>query len=91
MQGVAADVKVLHFTNNPLDSARRKALEQLATLEKENESLRERVRLMEAGHSSNLTLLVGEHFEQGCTPERLKGENKFKYNKLMTFRTELRF
>ncbi len=48
-------------------------MEQLAQLEKENESLRERVRLMEAGHSQNITLMVGEHFEQGCTPERLKG------------------
>lgn len=74
MQGVANDTRVLHFTNNPLDNVRRRALEQLSQLEKENESLRERVRLMEAGHSQNLTLMVGEHFEQGCTPERFKGK-----------------
>jgi len=48
-------------------------MEQISKLEKENEGLRERVRLMEAGHSQNLTLMVGDHFEQGCTPERLKG------------------
>lgn len=67
------DTRVLHFTSNPLDNARARTLEQLRQLEKENESLRERVRLMEAGQTQNLTLLVGEHFEQGCTPERLKG------------------
>lgn len=53
--------------------ARRSMNEKLVQLEKDNESLRERIRLMEAGQTSNLTLLVGEHFEQGCTPERLKG------------------
>lgn len=49
-------------------------MERLAQMEKENESLRARLRLMEAGQTQNLTLLVGEHFEQGCTPERLKGK-----------------
>ncbi len=70
---MATDTRVIHFTNNPLDNVRRKTLEQVSKLEKENEGLRERVRLMEAGHSQNLTLMVGDHFEQGCTPERLKG------------------
>lgn len=30
---------------------------------------------MEAGYSQNLTLLVEDHFEQGCTPERFRGNN----------------
>ena len=46
----------------------------LQVLEKENASLRERVRLMEDGHSQNLTLLVGEKFDQGYTPEHFKGK-----------------
>jgi len=65
---------VLHFTSNPLDNARRLTGEQIAVLEKENASLRERVRLMEDGHSQNLTLLVGEKFDQGYTPEHFKGK-----------------
>ena len=73
-KAIASDTRVLHFANNPLDNARRKTVEQLTQLEKENESLRERVRLMESGVSQNITLMVGEHFEQGCTPERLKGK-----------------
>ena len=65
---------MIHFLSNPLDNARVKTLEQLKQLEKENESLRERIRLMTTGQTQNLTLLVGEHFEEGCTPERLKGK-----------------
>ena len=83
------DTRVLHFNANPLDNARRRTLEQLAQLEKENESLRERVRLMESGQSQNLTLLVGQHFEQGCTPERLHElEEKLKSSELQHQRLE---
>ncbi len=66
---------MIHFLSNPLDNARVKTLEQLKQLEKENESLRERVRLMTTGQTQNLTLLVGEHIEEGCTPGRLKGKH----------------
>lgn len=86
---VPSDTRVLHFTSNPLDNARKRTLDQLSQLEKENESLRERVRLMEAGHSQNLTLMVGDHFDQGCTPERLKDlEEKLKSSELKNQRVE---
>ena len=89
VQEVSSDTRILHFSNNPLDNARARTLERLAQLEKENESLRERVRLMEAGQMQNLTLLVGEHFEQGCTPERLKElEEKLKLSELKNQRVE---
>ena len=81
--------RVLHFNANPLDNARCLLSEQLAKLEKENESLRERVRLMESGQNQNLTLLVGQHFEQGCTPERLHElEEKLKSTELQNQRLE---
>ena len=67
---------MLHFTSNPLDNARRLTGEQIVILEKENASLRERVRLMEDGQLQNLTILVGENFNQGYTPERFKGSMK---------------
>lgn len=88
-RGIASDTRILHFTNNPLDNVRRKTLEQLSQLEKENESLRERVRLMEAGYSQNLTLLVEDHFEQGCTPERFRElEEKLKSSEMKNQRME---
>lgn len=34
---------------------------------------------MEAGYSQNLTLLVEDHFEQGCTPERFRGNNLYSF------------
>ncbi|XP_057373936.1 mitotic spindle assembly checkpoint protein MAD1-like [Daphnia carinata] len=88
-KGIAFDVRILHFTNNPLDNVRRQTLEQLSQLEKENESLRERVRLMEADQTRNPTLLVGDHFEQGCIPERLRDlEEKLKSSEMKNERVE---
>ncbi|XP_064080559.1 mitotic spindle assembly checkpoint protein MAD1-like [Macrobrachium nipponense] len=51
--------KVLHFKNNPLSTAIENRETQLEMLEKENESLRERVRLLEEGEQHNLTQKVG--------------------------------
>jgi len=88
-KGVGADTKVLHFTSNPLDNARRLAGEQIVILEKENAALRERVRLMEDGHSQNLTILVGEKFDEGYTPQRFKEmEESLKSNQLKNQRME---
>ena len=40
---------------------------------------------MTTGQTQNLTLLVGEHFEEGCTPERLKGKQKLQVLKRLFF------
>ena len=67
-------------------------MEQLALLEKENAVLKERVRLMEAGHSSNLTIMVGEKFDEGYTPERFRQlEENLKSAELKNQRTEEAF
>ncbi|XP_068251184.1 mitotic spindle assembly checkpoint protein MAD1-like [Palaemon carinicauda] len=51
--------KVLHFKNNPLSAAIESRETQLETLQKENEALRERVRLLEEGEQHDLTQKVG--------------------------------
>ncbi|KAK7080660.1 Mitotic spindle assembly checkpoint protein MAD1 [Halocaridina rubra] len=54
-----AVTKVLHFKNNPLAEAVEKRENDLETLQKENNALRERVKLLEEGEQSDLTLKVG--------------------------------
>lgn len=74
LAGQQADqTRVLHFSGNLLDQARNNKLQKVMQLERDNAALRERVRLMELGHSQDITMLVGEQFDQGFTPERFKG------------------
>lgn len=81
--------KVLHFTANPLDECRRLRSERIAALENENAALLERVRLMSAGHSADLTLLVGEKLDEGRTSAEFQAlEERLRAAQLKEQRTE---
>ena len=73
----ASGSKVIHFLNNPLQQATEARKHELEDLKAEVTALRARVKLLEEGETSNLTLLVGRKMEEGFSSEeiiRLKSE-----------------
>ena len=70
-QGVESESRVLHFLNNPLQQATDERRNEVEQLNAEITALRARVKLLEEGETSNLTLLVGRKMDEGFTSEEV--------------------
>jgi len=67
-----SDTKVLHFKNNPLQQAAEEHESQLNKIQTENESLKARIKLLEEGHSKDLTILVGQKMEEDASSQEVQ-------------------
>ena len=74
-----SESRVLHFLNNPLQQATEERKNEVEQLNAEVTALRARVKLLEEGETSNLTLLVGRKMDEGYTSEEvLKLQNEIE-------------
>jgi len=67
-----SDDKVLHFKQNPHALAVEARQGQVDRLAEENEALKARVKLLEEGHTSNLTMLVGQKVDEGASSQEVE-------------------
>nr|XP_045594716.1 mitotic spindle assembly checkpoint protein MAD1-like isoform X1 [Procambarus clarkii] len=70
--------KVLHFENNPLAKAVKNRETEIQRIQKENEALQERVRLLEDGEALNITEKVGIKLSDEAHSSRKVNELKEK-------------
>merc|ERR1719376_1024887 len=66
------DTKVLHFRQNPTDLAREEHAVTMEKLQSENDSLRARVKLLEEGHSKDLTIMVGQKVDENASSQEVQ-------------------
>ncbi len=64
---------VLHLRQNPTEEAFAARQREVATMQEENEALKARVKLLEEGHTSNITMMVGQKVDEAASSEEVKG------------------
>lgn len=64
--------------NNPTEQAVQSREAAFRALQDEKEALKARVQLLEEGQNKDLTLLVGQKMEEGCSSREFKGKG-FNY------------
>jgi len=69
-----SEERILHFKRNPTELAFEERRHQVQRLTDENDALKARVKLLEEGHTGNLTLLVGQKMEEGASSQEVEGE-----------------
>jgi len=65
------DTKVLHFRQNPTEVARGEHSASLDKLQSENDRLKARIKLLEEGHSQDLTMMVGHRVDQAASSQEV--------------------